>query len=64
MTPRIPIETALERLASNYEIFEAVLTAASQVGADTVLTHDANNTITLKNVAMADLHAEGFRFVA
>lgn len=44
--------------------FEAVLTAASQVGADTVLTHDANNTITLKNVAMANLHADDFWFFA
>jgi serralysin len=26
----------------------AVLTAATQVGADTVITYDANNTITLK----------------
>ncbi|KOF18491.1 hypothetical protein AC244_14110 [Ensifer adhaerens] len=44
--------------------FEAVLAAASQVGVDTLITHDANNTITLKNIAMANLHADDFRFVA
>lgn len=41
----------------------AVLAAASQVGADTLISYDANNTITLKNVTMANLHADDFRFV-
>ena len=40
-----------------------VLAAASQVGADTVITYDANNSITLKNVAMSNLHQDDFRFV-
>ncbi len=62
--PKIPIGRALERLASNFEIFEAALTELSQVGADTVLTHDAHDTIMLKNVALANLRAEGSSFVA
>lgn len=41
----------------------SVLAAASQVGADTVIAYDANNTITLKNVAMSNLHQDDFRFV-
>ena len=41
----------------------SVLAAASQVGSDTVIAYDANNTITLKNVAMSNLHQDDFRFV-
>ncbi|CAN7623273.1 M10 family metallopeptidase C-terminal domain-containing protein [Bosea sp. LjRoot9] len=41
----------------------SVLAAASQVGADTLITYDANTTITLKNVTMSNLHADDFRFV-
>ncbi|RXT36055.1 hypothetical protein B5U99_18005 [Bosea sp. Tri-54] len=41
----------------------AVLAAATQVGADTVITFDADNTITLKNVTKTNLHADDFRFV-
>lgn len=41
----------------------AVLAAATQVGADTVITYDANNTITLKNVTKTNLHADDFQFV-
>ncbi|WP_281405082.1 calcium-binding protein, partial [Rhizobium sp. FKY42] len=44
--------------------FEDVLAAAAQVGNDTVITHDAGNTITLKNVVLANLHQDDFRFVA
>ncbi|MBD9490470.1 calcium-binding protein [Ensifer sp. ENS11] len=47
-----------------FSTFEAVLTAASQVGADTLISYDANNTITLKNVTIANLHADDVRFVA
>ncbi|NEI38968.1 hypothetical protein GR204_34415 [Rhizobium leguminosarum] len=36
--------------------FASVLAAASQVGADTVITHDANTSITLKNVVLTSLH--------
>ncbi|MGR9148099.1 calcium-binding protein [Rhizobium leguminosarum] len=44
--------------------FASVLAAASQVGADTVITHDANTSITLKNVALTNLHQDDFRFTA
>ncbi|MGO7530065.1 calcium-binding protein, partial [Rhizobium ruizarguesonis] len=44
--------------------FASVLAAASQVGADTVITHDANTSITLKNVALTSLHHDDFRFTA
>ncbi|UJW73550.1 calcium-binding protein [Rhizobium sp. SL42] len=44
--------------------FEAVLAAAAQVGSDTLITYDAANTITLKNVALTSLHQDDFRFVA
>jgi Ca2+-binding RTX toxin-like protein len=41
----------------------SVLAAASQVGADTIITSDASNTITLRDVSKANLHADDFRFV-
>lgn len=41
----------------------AVLAAATQVEADTVITYDADNTITLKNVTKTNLHTDDFRFV-
>ncbi|MBY3211812.1 calcium-binding protein [Rhizobium laguerreae] len=44
--------------------FASVLAAASQLGADTVITHDANTSITLKNVALTSLHQDDFRFTA
>lgn len=44
--------------------FEAVLAAASQVGSDTVIAFDAANTVTLKNVILANLNADDVRFVA
>jgi hypothetical protein len=42
--------------------FAAVQAAASQVGANTVITHDVNNTITLTNVIMGTLHQDDFSF--
>lgn len=44
--------------------FSAVLAAASQVGADTLITYDSNNTVTLKNVTMTNLNADDFTFIA
>lgn len=41
----------------------AVLAAATQVGADTLITYDVDNTITLKNVTKTNLHTDDFRFV-
>ncbi|MBB4000311.1 Ca2+-binding RTX toxin-like protein [Aureimonas pseudogalii] len=43
--------------------YAAVAAAATQVGSDTLITVDAANTLTLKNVALASLHADDFRFV-
>jgi len=43
--------------------FASVLAAATQVGADTVITH-GGNTLTLKNVALANLHQDDFQFIA
>ncbi|MGL3609185.1 calcium-binding protein [Rhizobium sp. G187] len=44
--------------------FASALEAATQVGADTVMTLDVNNTIILKNVALTSLHHDDFRFTA
>ncbi|RFB87648.1 hypothetical protein B5K11_26575 [Rhizobium leguminosarum bv. trifolii] len=47
-----------------FEDFASVLAAATQVGADTVINHDVNTSITLKNVALTSLHQDDFRFTA
>lgn len=54
----------LEIDTSVFADFEAVLAAAAQVGDDTVITYDASNTVTLKNVALTSLHDDDVRFVA
>jgi hypothetical protein len=41
----------------------AVLSSAHAVGTDTVIDHDANNTITLKNIVPANLHATDFHLI-
>jgi VCBS repeat-containing protein len=43
--------------------FAAVQSHAAQMGADTVITHDAANTITLQDIALSNLHASDFLFV-
>jgi serralysin len=43
--------------------FAAVQSHMTQAGADTVITLDAGNSITLWNVQMANLHASDFLFV-
>lgn len=43
--------------------FDEVVAAASTNGADTVITLDADNSVTLKNVSLADLHVDDFQFV-
>ncbi len=43
--------------------FAAVQQHMQQVGNDVVITYDANNSITLHDVAMANLHANDFLFV-
>jgi Ca2+-binding RTX toxin-like protein len=44
--------------------FNAVLAATAQSGANSVITLDGDNTLTLQNVAVSSLHADDFRFVA
>jgi serralysin len=43
--------------------FAAVLAASTQVGSDVVIIKDANNSITLQNVLLANLNADDFAFV-
>jgi VCBS repeat-containing protein len=43
--------------------FAAVQLHAGQMGADTVITYDAANTITLQGIALSHLHASDFLFV-
>lgn len=47
-----------------FDDFASVLAAATQVGADTLITLDAANSILLKNVVASNLHQDDFRFVA
>ena len=54
----------IEFANSLFTDFEDVLASAAQVGSDTLITFDAQNTITLKNVALTSLHQDDFRFVA
>ena len=42
--------------------FDAVTAATTQVGSNSVITVDVDNTITLTNVAVANLHADDFNF--
>ncbi len=44
--------------------FASILAAATQVGGDTLITADTNSSILLKNVALANLHQDDFRFTA
>jgi Ca2+-binding RTX toxin-like protein len=43
--------------------FASVIAASQQVGANTVITLDADNTITLQNVQLTSLQANDFLFV-
>ncbi len=47
-----------------FDDFASVLAAATQVGADTLITLDAANSILLKNVVVTSLHQDDFRFSA
>jgi predicted extracellular nuclease len=46
-----------------FQNFQAVQAASHQVGADTVITLDAQNSITLQGVTLSSLHANDFWFV-
>jgi probable HAF family extracellular repeat protein/VCBS repeat-containing protein len=48
---------------SEFDDFQAVLDHAQQVGADTVITYDATDSITLTGVQLDGLHAHSFAFV-
>ena len=43
--------------------FDAVVAASTQLGASTVITVDAQNTLTLANVSVGSLHHDDFAFV-
>ena len=43
--------------------FDAVMAASAQVGASTVITFDAQNTVTSVNVSLGSLHHDDFAFV-
>jgi len=45
---------------STFHDFHDVTAAAHQVGADTVITVDAQDTVTLTNVSVQQLHANNF----
>ena len=48
--------------ASLFANFAAAMSSASQVGANTVFTIDANDSVTLDNVAKTSLTASNFHF--
>jgi VCBS repeat-containing protein len=55
-----------DMLQFNHSIFADAATAfshAAQVGSDVVITFDANDTVTLKNLSLTNLHASDFHIV-
>lgn len=54
----------LEFKTSVFANWQAVLNASTQVGADTVITLNASDKITLKNVTLSSMNADDARFVA
>jgi probable HAF family extracellular repeat protein/VCBS repeat-containing protein len=54
---------AIELLKSEFANFAVVKADAQQVGHNTVITHDAQDTITLTGVSLSSLHASDFHFV-
>lgn len=47
-----------------FQDFQSVLNAATQVGTDTVIAYDVDNTVTLRNVQLSNLHEDDFSFFA
>jgi serralysin len=47
---------------NTFQNFSQVQASAQQAGNDTVITWDANNTVTLQNVLLSNLHASDFHF--
>lgn len=60
---KINIFDRIELSKSEFANFAAVQNNMPQVGANTVITHDANDTITLLGVHPTNLHASEFVFV-
>ncbi len=56
-------EDVIQFDASIFADFNAVINEASDVGSDTVITLDDDNSVTLKGVSLADLHSDDFQFV-
>ncbi len=56
-------DDVIEFDSTTFANFAEVLAAAADDGTHTTLTVDTNNSVTLKNVQVADLHADDFRFV-
>ena len=48
---------------SQFANFAAVIADAKQIGQDTVIAYDANDSITLKGVSLSSLQAKNFTFV-
>ena len=48
---------------SGFDSFASVLNAATDQSNDTLITIDTDNSILIKNVSMAELHQDDFRFV-
>jgi hypothetical protein len=57
-----PLVDTIELSATEFANFAAVQSHMQQVGANTVITYDANDTITLVGVSLASLHASNFEF--
>jgi Ca2+-binding RTX toxin-like protein len=61
-----PNSIAHDLIAFDHSIFadfDAVMAMTSQVGANTVITVDVENAVTLLNVQMSNLHRDDFSFV-
>ena len=57
------IDDVIQVDTSLFANFAAIQSHAAQVGANTVITYDAGNTITLASVTLANLNANDFLFV-
>ncbi len=53
----------IEFATSLFADFDAVIAAAEQDGANTVITLDAGNSITLEGVTLSNLHQDDFAFI-
>jgi probable HAF family extracellular repeat protein/VCBS repeat-containing protein len=58
-----PHDDVIELPKSEFANFAAVQAHAQQVGHDTVITYDAQDTITLTGVSLSSLHASDFHLV-